>query len=118
MRKVLIGFVVLVALAFGGLKLFEVTNYGGTAYYTQVVATGQKIVQRGSNGGTWTDYRYRQLAYTEDGAAKTVTFNGNKSRPLRMGAYLKLTVNDKKGVTRWTAVEAKDVPAGAMAKLK
>ncbi|WP_262316150.1 YxeA family protein [Lacticaseibacillus parakribbianus] len=117
MRKLLIGLVVLVALAFGGYKFIEVTSYGGTTYYTKVVTTGQKIVQRADDGATWTDYRYRQSAYTKDGAAKTITFNGNKSRPLRQGAYLRLTVNDQKGVTRWAAVPKSAVPAAALAKL-
>ncbi|WP_179396312.1 YxeA family protein [Lacticaseibacillus absianus] len=117
MRKLLIGLVLTVAVAFGGIKLYEVTNYGGTAYYTRITTAGTKVTQRADDGSTWTDYRYSQRGYDEAGHARMLKFNGNKTRPLRRGAYLKLTYNAKKGVTRWEAVSDVDVPAKALARL-
>lgn len=118
MRKFLIGLVLVVAVAFGGIKLYTITNYGGTAYYTRITTNGTKIIQRTDDGSKLTDYHYDQPGYDENGQARTLAFNGNKARPLRRGAYLKLTYNAKKGVTRWEAVSAVDVPAKALAKLK
>lgn len=118
MKKFLIGFVLLVVLGFGGLKLFEITNYGGTAYYTKVTTTGTKIAPQDDAGKVYIDYRYNQPGYDAKGKAQTLVFNANKSHPLRMGAYLKVTYNTKKGVTAWEAVEKSAVPKPAMRKLK
>ncbi|MCI1986472.1 MAG: YxeA family protein [Lactobacillus sp.] len=118
MKRFLIGLVVLVVLIFGGLKLYEITNYGGTTYYTQITTNGTKIAPHDDKGNVYVDYRYEQKGYDENGRVQALTFNANKSRPLRRQAYLKLTYNDKKGVTSWEAVSASDVPKKALAKLQ
>ncbi|MFD1429476.1 MULTISPECIES: YxeA family protein [Lacticaseibacillus] len=118
MKKFLIGLVVLVVLVFGGLKLYSVTNYGGTSYYTQITTDGKKITQKDDNGATYTDYEYTLVGYDENGAPRTLNFNANKARPLKKNAYLKLVYNEKKGVTSWEAVDDVDVPKQAMTKLE
>jgi uncharacterized protein (TIGR01655 family) len=118
MKKFLIGLVLFVVLGFGGLKLFEITNYGGVSYYTKITTTGTKIAPQDDAGNVYTDYRYNQPGYDKQGKAQTLVFNANKSRPLRVGAYLKVTYNTKKGVTAWEAVEKSAVPKPAMQKLK
>ncbi|MFD1393271.1 YxeA family protein [Lacticaseibacillus jixianensis] len=117
MRKLLIAVVVLVALAFGGMKLIEVTAYGGATYYTKVTTDGARITQHDRQGHTYVDYRYRLTGYDEQGQGRALTFNANKARPLTMGAYLKLTYNQKKGVTRWAAVDQAAVPQKARTQL-
>ncbi|MFD1483672.1 YxeA family protein [Lacticaseibacillus baoqingensis] len=117
MKRFLIGLVVLLVLIFGGLKLYAITNYGGTTYYTKITTTGTKIAPHDANGNVHLDYRYEQTGYDENGRAQSLTFNANKARPLRQQAYLKLTYNDKKGVTSWEAVSATDVPKKALTKL-
>ncbi|EGF35667.1 hypothetical protein AAULR_08066 [Lacticaseibacillus rhamnosus MTCC 5462] len=52
MKKVLIGLVVLIVLVFGGLKIFEITNYGGTTYYTKITNTGQRVTDRDDEGNS------------------------------------------------------------------
>jgi len=117
MKKFIIGLVVLIVLVFGGLKIFEVTNYGGTAYYTQIVNDGKKLNEKDDNGNAFIDYQYNQKGYDESGNGIQLEFNGNKTRPLKRNAYLKLTYNDKKGVTSWEAVAKSDVPKAALEKL-
>lgn len=117
MKKFIIGLVVLFVLVFGGLKIYEITNYGGTIYYTQIKNTGTKETRKDDSGADFTDYRYDQNAYDENGAVRKIEFYGNKSRPLKMRAYLKMTYNEKKGVTRWEAVNKSTVPKKALDKL-
>ncbi|MGO2744934.1 MAG: YxeA family protein, partial [Lacticaseibacillus paracasei] len=50
MKKVLIGLVVLIVLVFGGLKIFEITNYGGTTYYTKITNAGQQATDHDQDG--------------------------------------------------------------------
>lgn len=44
-------------------------------------------------------------------------FNASKSRPLRREAFLKVTWNEKKGVTSYEEVQQKEVPKKAAEKL-
>lgn len=118
MKKFLIALILIVALAFGGFKWYEVTNYGGTTYYTKITTAGTKINQRDKAGNVYADYRYELTGYDDKGKSQALTFNANKSRPLRRGAYLKLVYNTKKGVTSWEAVDAVDVPKQAQTNLE
>jgi uncharacterized protein (TIGR01655 family) len=117
MKKLLIGLVVLVVVVFGGLKLYSVLNYGGTTYYTKVTTPGKKITQHDQQGNAYVDYQYQLAGYDDEGHKQILTFNANKTRPLKQNAYLKLTYNDKKGVTRWTAIKKSAVPQQALAQL-
>ena len=99
MKKVLVGLVVLVVLVFGGLKIFEITNYGGTTYYTKITNTGQRVTNRDDEGNKHTIYAYDLPGFDERGGLQQLKFNANRDRPLRKNAFLKVTYNDKKGVT-------------------
>ena len=121
MKKVLIGLgglLAAVVVIFGGFYVFKQVDYGGVQYYTRITTDGRKITQKDDRGRSHVDYQYHQTAYDQDGKAKTIKFNGNKTRPLRRGAYLALTYNPNKGVTKWAAVSAQDVPAKALNRLK
>ncbi|WP_461213454.1 YxeA family protein [Lacticaseibacillus sp. GG6-2] len=118
MKRFLIGIVMFAVIVFGGLKIFTAMNYGGTAYYTKVTTVGTKIAPQDAKGNVYVDYRYAQTGYAASGAAKKLVFNANKARPLRLGAYLKLTYNANKGVTSWEAVPASKVPQPAKQRLE
>lgn len=113
MRKILIGFVVLIALVAGGIGWYQHEYYSGTTYYTKITTTGTKIAPQDNKGNVYIDFRYNQAAYDDAGHCKTLVFNGNKSRPLRMHAYLKLVYNRHRGVTSWQAVDQAQVPKRA-----
>ncbi len=55
-------------------------------------------------------YRYELPGFNKEGKEKTMDFNGFQERPLRKGAYLKVTWNKNKGVTSYEEVQAKDIP--------
>ena len=118
MKKVLIGLVVLIVLVFGGLKIFEITNYGGTTYYTKITNTGQRVTDRDDEGNKYIIYAYDLPGYDEKGGLQQLKFNANQDRPLRKNAYLKVTYNDKKGVTSWESVPRSEVPKAALSKLE
>ncbi|MEA0973136.1 YxeA family protein [Lacticaseibacillus paracasei] len=117
MKKVLIGLVVLIVLVFGGLKIFEITNYGGTTYYTKITNAGQQATDHDQDGNKYTIYAYDLPSYDEKGSLQQLKFNANQDRPLKMNAYLKVIYNDKKGVTDWQRVPRAEVPKAALAKL-
>lgn len=117
MKKLLIGLAAFLLLAFGGLKIFESMYYGGNTYYTQITTDGTKFYSTDSNGKKFADYKYELTGYDDKGDAQKLDFNANKARPLKRNAYLKLTYNKKKGVTKWEAVKKSDVPSKALAKL-
>lgn len=119
MKRILaISFVVV--LVVGGFALFQLykSQYGGGTYYTQIVSEGKKTTEI-IKGGTEEiiNYEYTQLAFDANGNSRMVTFKGNKSVPLRKGAYLKLTVNEIKGVTSWEEVTQSEVPTKALPTL-
>lgn len=118
MKKVLIGLVVLVVLVFGGLKIFEITNYGGTTYYTKITNTGQRVTDRDNAGNKHISYAYDLSGFDERGGLQQLKFNANRDRPLRKNAFLKVTYNDKKGVTSWESIPRSQVPKAALAKLE
>lgn len=119
MKRILaISFVVI--LVVGGFALFQMykSEYGGAAYYTQIVSEGKKTSEKvDGQVEEIINYEYTQLAFDANGNSKMVTFKGNKDVPLRMGAYLKLTVNEKKGVTAWEEVQQSEVPTKALPTL-
>ncbi|MGC3347895.1 YxeA family protein, partial [Enterococcus faecium] len=55
-------------------------------------------------------YRYILPGYTTEGKEKELDIKGQLTRPLRKGAYLKITWNKNIGVTSYEEVEKKDVP--------
>lgn len=114
MKKLLITLLILVTLilvAGGAIYYLISRTYDGVPYYVKITEVGTKIQE-----GPYYDYIYNLPAYNEKGEAykkdgnELVEFRGNKDRPLKMNAILRLTINDTKGVTSWEEVELKDVP--------
>jgi uncharacterized protein (TIGR01655 family) len=117
MKKLLIGLVAAVVVVVGGYKIFESMYYGGSTYYTQITTDGQKFTTKDDKGNHYIDYKYTLTGYDDQGSAQKLDFNANKERPLRRNAYLKLTYNKNKGVTKWEAVTKTAVPKKALAKI-
>ncbi len=99
------------------LENFEITNYGGTTYYTKITNAGQQATDHDQDGNKYTIYAYDLPGYDEKGSLQQLKFNANQDRPLKMNAYLKVIYNDKKGVTDWQRVPRAEVPKAALAKL-
>lgn len=117
MKKYLIGFLAVLLLLFGGLKLTEALTMGGTDYYVQVTSDGKKQEEKDDNGQKMISYDYQLPGYDEDGKEKRLHFSAFKDRPLVHGAYLKVTWNKKKGVTSYEQVDSTEIPREAKSKL-
>ncbi|GAF39757.1 hypothetical protein FC83_GL001327 [Agrilactobacillus composti DSM 18527 = JCM 14202] len=119
MKKFLIGVgvFILVLLAAGGVFAYFYTR--GTPYYTQITTTGRQFDVIDDDGVKRDiDFAYNQMAYDQDGHGKELDFNGHKSRPLKMNAYLKISYNkDRDRVLSWEQVSKADVPKAALSKL-
>lgn len=116
MKKVLIGIIVLIVVIIGGVFVWYKMSYGGTSYYTQITLDGKKVQKTFDNGTKFDEWEYSQSAYDANGNEKKIDFSADHN--LRKEAYLKLTYNDKKGVTSWEEVQQKDIPEKAQGKLK
>lgn len=117
MKKILIGLLVFIVVALAGVKIADYVVMGGEEYYVQITTDGAKTVSKADSGQETVNYRYILPGYTKEGKEKELDFNGQLTRPLRKGAYLKITWNKKKGVTSYEEVEKKDVPKTALEKL-
>ncbi|BAN75381.1 MULTISPECIES: YxeA family protein [Lacticaseibacillus] len=113
MKKMLIGLVVLIVLGFGAMKAYQHFSYGGPSYYTKITEKGKE--SNDSEGNK--QYDYKLTGYDEKGQAKQLKFKVYRDRHLKMNAYLKMTYNKNRGVTRWQSVPSKDVPKAARQKL-
>lgn len=115
MKKILSSLTVLILIA-GTASYFYF--FTGQNYYTKITSTGESIVTK--EDGTdkeAKDFSYHQLAFDKNGKEKAVDFNSTLGRELRIGAYLKLTVNRNKGVLRWEEVTYEDLPASVKSQL-
>ena len=93
-------------------------NYGGDSYYTKITTTPEQHMEKDDSGKDFPFYTYEdQPAYDEKGTEKDIELHEGRDKPLRLDAYLKLLVNDKKGVISWEEVSEKDVPKAALAKM-
>lgn len=117
MKKLLIGLVLTVVLIFGGLKIADTVVMGGTDYYVQITNDGTKNLEQDNSGNTITRYSYQLTGFDKEGNQKVLDFSAFKDRPLKRDAYLKLTWNQKKGVTSYEEVQKNDLPQKAAAKL-
>lgn len=118
MKKLAIVLGVLAVLLFGGMTVAQKVIMGGESYYVQVTNEGQREETKDDNGSTMVEYKYTLPGYDEDGKQKDLEFSAFKDRPLRTEAYLKITWNEKKGVTSWEEVKKTDVPKKAMKQLE
>lgn len=118
MKKLLIGLAALLLIGFGALQVAQTVIMDGDSYYVQITTDGEKTTSKDDNGNVYTQYHYELPGYDENGKSKTLDFNGFQERPLRKEAYLKLTWNEKKGVTGYEEVKEKDIPTKALTQLK
>lgn len=117
MKKLLIGLLVFIVVVLAGVKIADYVVMGGEEYYVQITTDGTKTVSKSDSGQETVNYRYILPGYTKEGKEKELDFKGQLTRPLRKGAYLKITWNKNKGVTSYEDVEKKDVPKTALEKL-
>ncbi|MGO2629857.1 MAG: YxeA family protein, partial [Enterococcus italicus] len=115
-KKIMVAFFAVILLAFGGYKLIEAYFFSGEDYYVQVTTDGKKEVFSAS-GTSLVDYQYSLTGYNDEGSAKKLSFSTVQEQPLRKMAYLKVTYNDKKGVTSYQEVKASALPEKAKEKL-
>lgn len=117
MKKFLIGIVLVAVLAFGGLKATEKIVQGGNDYYVRITDKGNKVKDKDDDGRTMISYDYKLAGFDRTGQEKEMKFTSYKDRPLIQGAYLKVTWNQKRGVTSYEQVKENDIPAKAKEKL-
>lgn len=110
------GVFVVVAIFLGGSIFAYNYFYGGETYYTKITTDGEKEVESTDKGMNLSIYVYNQPAYNQKGEKQEVTLREARDRPLKKNAYLKLTVNPRKGVLSWEEVNASEVPEKAMEK--
>lgn len=118
MKKILIGLVSVIVIAFVGLQIADKVVMGGEEYYVQITTDGERVEEKDSSGNPYVDYKYSLPGYDKEGQKKQLDFNASKDRPLRREAYLKITWNKKKGVTSYEEVQPKQVPKKAAEQLE
>lgn len=112
-----IGIIIASLLIIGGAAFtWYSINYGGTYYYTKILDDGTKRVDKTQVDKIWYTFTYQEETYTENGQEKNIHFTA--AHNLRHGAYLRLTYNYRKGVTRWEEVKKSDIPKKALNNLK
>lgn len=116
--KKAIGFLIFFIVLAGGSWFAYDYFYGGDTYYVKIVDEGIEGSDEADNGEVYTTYTYEQKAYDKKGNEKDVTMKESRDKPLRLNAYLKMVVNDRKGVMRWEEVQQSEVPDEALAKLE
>ena len=116
--KKLIGLLVGFLLLSGGAWYAYNYYYGGKDYYTEITTTGEVSQEKDAKGESYTIYHYTQTAFDKDGKETTQKMNESREKPLRIGAFLKLKVNERKGVISWDEVQQSDVPEKALEKIK
>lgn len=116
--KLFIGLLSLSLIVCGGLWKLYNDNYAGNIYYTQILVTPEKENEKGSKSNNWSVYNYDQNVYSETKETKIVHMREHRNSPLRLNAYLKLLVNDKKGVLTWEEVEKREIPQKVLEQMK
>lgn len=116
--KKLIGLLVVFLLLSGGAWYAYDYYYGGKDYYTEITTTGEVSQGTDAKGENYTTYHYTQAAFDKDGNETTQKMNESREKPLRIGAFLKLKVNDRKGVISWEEVKQGDIPNKALEKIE
>lgn len=117
LRGLLILFAGLIIIAAGTLYYFTAK----TAYYTQIVTTGEPITSEyEETKEVFVQYHYQQAGYNKDGEERQLDFmtHPDLGRPFREEAYLKIEVNRWKGEVGYEEVQETEIPQAALAKLK
>lgn len=108
--KWIIAIVVILLALFGSYKAYNQFSMGGTDYYVQVTNGGQRYTDSSDSGKKYISYRYNLPGYDKNGTKKQLSFTSPRDTPLKKGAYLKVTYNQRKGVTRWEQVKQSELP--------
>jgi len=117
LKKVLLAIVLMVVLAFGGLRIADAIVMSGEDYYLQITDTGEKKAEKSDSGERMVSYDYTLTGFDKNGQEKEMSFTAFKDRPLIQGAYLKVTWNKKRGVTSYEQIQANEIPTQAKEKL-
>ncbi|GMA08569.1 amino acid ABC transporter ATP-binding protein [Tetragenococcus halophilus subsp. flandriensis] len=117
MKKVLLAIVFMVVLTFGGLRIADAIVMSGEDYYLQITDTGEKKAEKSDSGERMVSYDYSLIGFDKNGQEKEMSFTAFKDRPLIQGAYLKVTWNQKRGVTSYKQVQENEIPTKAKEKL-
>lgn len=70
MKKILIGLVSLIVIAYVGLQIADKVVKGGDDYYVQITTDGQRIEEKDTSGNTYVDYSYSLPGYDKAGNKK------------------------------------------------
>lgn len=92
---------------------------GGTYYYTQITNDPIKVEDALDDSGIkqGSVYTYKLASYDNKGTKKDIQFDAYKDNPLKQDAYLKIKVNDIRGVLNWEEVKKEDIPSKSLSKL-
>lgn len=106
----------IILVAFIGTPMYLYHKYqDGTYYYTKItrepININDAIDDRGVKQGSI--YTYNLPSVDKDGKEKQIEFDAYKDKPLKQDAYLKIKVNDIKGVLSWEEVNKNDIPTKA-----
>lgn len=110
----------LILIAFIATPMYLYHKYqGGTYYYTKITKeptnTEDALDDRGIKQGSI--YTYNLSSVDNKGTEKDLEFDAYKDKPLKENAYLKIKVNDIKGVLNWEEVQKDNIPTKAKEKL-
>lgn len=110
----------LILIGFIATPMYLYHKYqGGTYYYTKITKeptnSDNAVDSRGIKQGSV--YTYDLPGIDDKGNEKELTFDAYKDKPLRQDAYLKIKVNDIKGVLSWEEVQQNDIPNKAKEKI-
>ena len=117
-KNKLIGGIIIIALLAIPFYFYE-KYQGGIYYYTQItkdpIKTEDALNDAGVKQGAV--YTYELVGYDDKGTQKQLEFDAYKDKPLRKDAYLKVKVNEVKGVLNWEEVKQNDLPSKVKSKL-
>lgn len=116
-KKIIIALILIACIA---TPMYLYHKYqGGTYYYTKVTKEPSKtedaLDDRGIKQGSI--YTYNLSGFDDKGTKKELEFDAYKDKPLKENAYLKIKVNDIKGVLTWEEVQQNDIPNKAKEKI-
>lgn len=114
MKKGIIS-LLLAGVVFGSGYYVYDKNYGTEDYYTKISTDGENVVLKSDRGESFNRYHYNLESYKDANTSKSFEFDSVQDKPLKKEAYLKLKINDKKGVMGWE--ETTSVPKDIKEKL-
>lgn len=119
MRKIIMKASAMFLMMIGLISFCTACTAMEDTYYTQI--DNNKIEKNNSRGGVVNfngnmDYLYTLQAYNQKGDKKEVTFG--VTRELKEGAFLSLTIEPVRGVTKWSEVQYNELPTKVQSHYK